>query len=270
MMVVRPPITQSDSLPVLTINDREVGWTEVFGCMQLFGKLKPFLRTFISQHVLLEEINRRDDLTVTSADVMQAIMDFRIQKNLQEQAEFEAWLTSEHLDHATFQRKIVLEIMVAQLKEKIAAPDINDYFEENRDLFTELKFSCLVAKDEAIAHQLKQAAVPHDRDFRQLASEFSATDETAVNYFQQQSVKGSLPLEIRDQLGAASIGEVVGPILVNEVWSIFRVEAQYPAELNDRLKPQIEATLFNRWLTEQLQSRKVGMKPASSDISQEA
>ncbi|MEM1368084.1 MAG: hypothetical protein AAGG02_08690 [Cyanobacteria bacterium P01_H01_bin.15] len=76
----------------IAINDQVIAWEEIMGYMQLFGKLQPFLQEVIGQHVLIQEINNRDDLDIDSSDVMQAIMDFRLEQGLSDSEKFKEWL----------------------------------------------------------------------------------------------------------------------------------------------------------------------------------
>ncbi|MEL7353865.1 MAG: hypothetical protein AAFN38_20755 [Cyanobacteria bacterium J06560_5] len=266
--MAQPMMTQSannhaDVLPPLTINDREVSWTEVLGCMQLFGKLKPFLQAFVSQYVLLEEINHRDDLTVEPTDLLQAVMNFRVTRNLTEQADFQSWLASEYLDNATFQRRIALEMKMTLLKERLTAPNLDAYFEAHRESFTELKFSCLVMKDEEIAHRLGAKLESGDCDFQTIAAEYAAD---GVGYRQQQVQIKAFPSAIRGQMCSAAVGDRVGPVFVNEVWSIFRVDERVSADLNEKVRDQIQTQLFAQWLKEKLKHLEVGIvSPDESD-----
>ena len=254
------------SMPKLTINDRSIPWAEVLGCLQLFGKLKPFLHTFVSQYALIDEMNSRNDLEVDSAVLMQEIMNFRLKRNLQDQTEFDRWLASEQLDYASFQQRIVLEMKVDLLRQRIAAPNLHPYFEEHRASFAELKLSCLVAKEEATAQQLRAVATTDNRNFRQLATEYSAADDISVSYFQEQVQRRSLPAAVREQMATAAVGDIAGPVQINDVWSILRIEEIIPAELNEDVQRHIEAKLFGQWLAEKLQAMKVGMTLADAPV----
>ena len=51
-------MTNSDLLTALdthiSIDDKAIGWTEILGQLQLFGKLRPFIQEVASQRVMLE------------------------------------------------------------------------------------------------------------------------------------------------------------------------------------------------------------------------
>ena len=64
---------KNDASPSLHINDFTFSFTDVLSQLMLFGKLQPFLQEFASQHVIVQEINSRNDLEVDSAELMQRL-----------------------------------------------------------------------------------------------------------------------------------------------------------------------------------------------------
>ena len=238
--------------PSLRINEQAFSLTEVFGQMMLFGKLQPFLQEFASQHVIVQAINNRDDLDVDSAELMQAIMEFRLKRELTEQDKFNAWLAKEHLNNSTFQQRVMLELKVQKLQERIAEPDLSSYFEEHQDALEQLKLSSVLVSDESVAHELKDRVAVSD-DLQQLVSA-SANAEVTVRVFKQQAQRRSLPVDVKEQFESASPGDVVGPANLNGTWCLFRVEEIMPAELDEQTQKQLAAQLFSKWLVEQLKT----------------
>ena len=253
---------------IFFINDRPISWNEVFGCLQLFGKLQPFLQEFVSQYVLVQELNQRQDLVVDSAELMEAIMSFRLENKLDDRDKFQEWLKSQNLDNSTFQQRIAVELKLKQLREKIAAPDLQSYFDEHQDSLAELQLSCLLISEQDLALELKGRLAAGENDLPKLASEY-ADGTTRVRYLQQQVQKRALSGELHKPLSAAASGEIVGPVKAGEGWGIFRVEEIIPAVLDDQLKSQIENQLFSQWLIEKIRNLKISFNAESNPVKEQ-
>ena len=156
-------------LPMLEINSQQIPWEQVFAYMKLFGKLEPFLREFVSQYILMQEIASRDDLTVESAELMQAIMDFRLAQKLETSEKFEAWLKRENLNNKSFQNRILIGLKVKKLRQQISAPQLESFFDEHRDSFEELLLTGFIALDQTLAVELKEKVSGAEGDLQALA-----------------------------------------------------------------------------------------------------
>ena len=201
---------KNDASPSLRINDFTFSFTDVLSQLMLFGKLQPFLQEFAGQHVIVQEINSRDDLEVDSAELMQAITAFRLKHELAEQDKFDAWLAKERLNNATFQQRVMLELKVQKLKARIAEPDLQSYFEEHKDALEQLKLSSVLVSDESVAYELKDR-VATSEDLQQLVHEYGATENgVMVRTGKQQAQRLALPAELRTQCASASPGRSCG------------------------------------------------------------
>ena len=256
--------------PLLTINNHALPWEQILGQLQLFGKLQPFLHELVSQYVLIQEINTRQDLTVTSADLIQAIVEFQTQNNLRNQDEFQAWLKRQKLDGAMFQQRIVLGLKLKQLRQQVAAPTLQSYFDSHRESFEEVRLSCLFTRDEALAIELKDRLAMGHHNFVQLANDYAASEgKPPVRYLTQQVQRRSLPANARHPLAAAAVGDLVGPVNIKSDWGIFRLDDVISAELSDWLKLQIETHLFSQWLVDKIRSLHINFDIASTPATEE-
>ncbi|MGK7938751.1 MAG: peptidyl-prolyl cis-trans isomerase [Crocosphaera sp.] len=244
---------------VITINDQIVPWEQVMGHLQLFGKLQPFLQEFVSQYVLVEEINSRKDLEIPSADVMQAMMDFRLQQDLTDANKFKEWLQKENLDNQTFQNRIVLGLKVEKLKEVIAAPQLDSYFLQHQGSFEEVLLHCVITPEQELSQEVQQRLTTEKITVEDLAKDYSNSEKN-VRFFKQQVQRRALGKDVRDALATAVKDDVLGPISVNNNWSLFKVVDVIPSQFDDKIQKQIEAQLFGEWLVEKLRHLKMEFK----------
>jgi parvulin-like peptidyl-prolyl isomerase len=73
--------------------------------------------------------------------------------------------------------------------------------------------------------------------------------------------RGTLPDEIRAKIDAADVGDIVGPLALENRWGLFRVEQQMEATLDDpQLQQSLRNELFERWLSEKIQKMAVRLQ----------
>lgn len=253
---------------VITINDQIVPWEQVMGHLQLFGKLQPFLQEFVSQYVLVQEVNTRNDLEIPSADVMQAMMDFRLEKNLTDAAQFQDYLNSENLNNQTFQNRVVLGLKVEKLKEAIAAPQLDSYFLQHQGSLEEVLLHCVITPEQELSQQIQQRLTTEKITVEDLAKDYSNSEKN-VRFFKQQVQRRVLGKDVREALATAVKGDVLGPIAINNNWSLFKLVDIIPAQLDEKIKKQIEAQLFAEWLVEKLRHLKIDFKSVTYPSTKE-
>jgi hypothetical protein len=254
--------------PVITINDQPIPWAEIMGYLQFFGKLQPFLQEFVSQYVLVQEVNSREDLEINSSDLIQSIMDFRVQQKLTDADKFNEWLKRENLNNQTFQNRIALGLKIEKLKQAIAAPDLESYFQDHQNSLEELVLHYAMSPEKELSEQIKQRLAEENLSFEDLAKEYSSSGKN-IRFFKQQVQRRSLSKEVQEALVSAAGGELVGPIDMGKSWSIFRVIQIIPAKLDEKTKKQIEAQLFSEWLVEKLRHLKIEFKSVA-DLTEPA
>ncbi|MEM1367202.1 MAG: hypothetical protein AAGG02_04135, partial [Cyanobacteria bacterium P01_H01_bin.15] len=185
-MTTTPVPTNHSQDAHLTIDGRPLSWQEILGGMQLFGKMQPFLQEVVGQYVLLQELTAREDLPVSSSEMMEAIMEFRLKQQLNDSEKFDAWLKRETLNNDTFQQRIAMSIKLKKLKAAIAEPGLDVYFNEHKHDLERLKLQCLVTSEESLARQFMSRIQAEDVTMSQLANEHALSDSSAkAKYFQQ-------------------------------------------------------------------------------------
>jgi parvulin-like peptidyl-prolyl isomerase len=65
--------------------------------------------------------------------------------------------------------------------------------------------------------------------------------------------RGSLPDNLRAAVDSAEPGEFIGPIEINDLWYLVRLEQVLPATFDEQLQQQLEDELFDRWLESKIQ-----------------
>jgi parvulin-like peptidyl-prolyl isomerase len=243
-----------DAMPFLAVDGQSISLGQVLRYLQLFGKLRPFVQEVVSQHVICQEIQKRNDLEVSTADFEQAVIDFRMKQKLTDAESFEQWLAAEGMNYAAFQNRVVLGFKLEKLKTKIAEPRLQNYFSQQQQALKQVELSCLITSDKSLAEQLQQKVLAGEASFDELVKSYASVEaHPAVSVIRGPARQQQLPEGLREAIDAATPGELVGPIAMADRWCLFQVEQVIPAVLEGPLQRELEEQLFKQWLAEQVQ-----------------
>lgn len=245
-------MTDFDATALLTIDGTSLSLGTVLRYYQLSGRLLPWIRDIVEQHIIFSEIQRRDDLNVTLAEVEQAAVEVRVQQKLTDATTFQQWLDSQGMNYELFQNRIILNLKLEKLKSKIAAPNLQALFDEQKAVLDQVEVTCVVFAEEAHAHQFK-GQISESQTFDRLVSEYTIADPLKVSVMKSAIRFGQLPDNVRETLRNAAVGEVVEPLNMEQRWCVFRVEQFLPATLEGAVARSLEDRLFQQWLVEKAQ-----------------
>lgn len=241
-----------ESLPFLKIDGEPLSWQQALGYLWLFGQLRPLIQSIVSQHIIYQEIKQRDDLEVSAADFEQAVIDFRLQQKLGDSQSFQQWLTREGMDYAAFQNRVILNLKVEKLSIKIAEPTLNEYFEQRRHSLEQLELSCVITDDQSLAEDLKNRILNAQSSFEQIAQEYSLDKTSKVNVTRRTAYRQQWPQPLAPALESTQVGDIVGPLPIENRWGVFRVEQIIVPVLEGQLKRTLESQIFKEWLAEKV------------------
>ncbi|MGJ3244604.1 MAG: peptidylprolyl isomerase [Elainellaceae cyanobacterium] len=241
--------------PFLTIDDQSVSLAQAVRYLQTARKFDAFIGEILRQFVVEQELRTRDDLHVSSPVIEQAIIDFRLQRQLTEPKQFQEWLAANGTTYDTFHSQIATGFKLKKLKDAIAQPKLQEYFIERKIYLDRVVISRIIVADQELADELKSQIEEGSSSFEQLARDYSLTDDRIVNGMVGPVSRGSMPDLLRVAIDEAQPGEIVGPIGMEERWGLFRIEEMLPASLdNPQLRQSLQDELFEQWLAEKMQN----------------
>jgi parvulin-like peptidyl-prolyl isomerase len=249
------------SVPFLTIDEQPVSLADAVRYLQLGRKFDSFIGEILRQFVIEQEIASRDDLAVGSAAIEQAIIDFRLQKQLTDPQKFQDWLAGNGLTYEGFHQQVSMGFQIKQLKESVATPKLQEYFIERKVHLDRVVLSRIIVDDQDLAEELKTQIAEQTATFEQLARDYSVTDDRIVNGMVGPVSRGSMPDMLRVAIDEAAVKDVVGPIGMEGRWGLFRIEELLPASLDDaRLKQSLLDELFEQWLAGKMQNMPIKLQ----------
>jgi parvulin-like peptidyl-prolyl isomerase len=241
------------SEPFITIDDQPIYAGQVLRYLQATGKLDAFVGDIVRQFVLERELKNQTELTVNSAAVEQAIIDFRLQNELTDAERFQEWLTENGMTYDGFHGQVTTNFKLRAIRDNVTEPKLQEYFIERKIFLDRVILSRIIVTDKELADEL-HSQIQDGASFEQLAREYSITDDKVMNGMVGPVSRGSMPDILRSAVDLAKVGDVVGPLGLEGRWGLFRVEEVLPATLDDtQLKQTLQDELFEQWLSEKMQ-----------------
>ncbi|NJO80563.1 MAG: peptidylprolyl isomerase [Cyanobacteria bacterium RM1_2_2] len=239
--------------PFLIIDDQPISATQIINYLQVTRKLDAFIGDIVRQFVIERELQSQE-MSVSSAVIEQAVIDFRLNNQLTDSTQFQEWLTNNGLTYEAFHNQVAGSFKMRKLKENVTASKLPEYFIERKMFLDRVILSRIIVADKEVAEELK-TQLQEGASFEQLAREYSLTDDRVMNGMVGPVSRGSMPDLLRADIDLAKPGNIVGPIGMEERWGLFRVESLLPASLEDpQVKQSLEDEIFEQWLAEKMQT----------------
>jgi parvulin-like peptidyl-prolyl isomerase len=246
--------------PFLSIDDQPISLAQALQYLQTSGKLKAFLGDILRQHVIEQQLKNREDLEVNPALIEQAVIDFRLQRQLSDPKVFAEWLKSNGQDYTTFHASVAFGFKLETLKGQVTEPKLQEYFIERKLFLDRVVLSRILVNDRELAEELA-TQIEEGASFEQLAREYSIADDRVLNGMMGPVSRGVLPDRLRAAVDSASLGELIGPLELEGRWLLFRVEQFLPASLEDaQLKLALQNELFEQWIAKEIQTMNVKLQ----------
>ncbi len=249
-----------ESKALLIVDEQPLSLRECLRYLQAAGKLQAFVGDILRQYVLERELETRQDIELSPAIVEQSVIDFRLQQQLTDGNVFQEWLNRNGLSYEQFHSQIASSFKLEKLKAQVTDDRLQEHFIERKVFFDRVALSRIVVASKELAEEL-YSQITEGASFEQLAREYSTADERVANGMMGPVSRGTLPDTLRSAIDSANPGDLVGPLAFEKFWAIFRVEQFLPATLEDKqLRQAMQSELFERWLTEKIQTMTVKLQ----------
>lgn len=243
----------------LVVNDQSVSLLQAFQYLQSSGKLDDFISAILRQYVVQQELDRHN-FEVSAIAVEQTVTDFRLQHQLITPEEFQNWLAEHNIDQDYFYQRARQDLQLSQLREQVTLSRIQEYFIERKLHLDQVVLSRIAVKDQDMADELMQHLQEGAR-LEDLAREYSLTEDRLFNGMMGLVSRGALPDHLRAALELVQPGTLIGPLEVDGLWQIFRLEHLLPATLDDvQIQQRLRDELFDQWILSQLQQMAIEVR----------
>lgn len=248
-----------ESTTFLTINGESISLNQTLKYLRNAGSFPRFINDVLRQHLLETELAAREDIKVSSLQVDQAIMDFRVQSKLTDAKKFQQWLGTTGNSYENFQSQIAFAIKVEKLKTELSESKLTEYFEARKPLLDKVVLSRIILEDQKLADNLQQQLMNDPNLFFTLASKHSLAEDRSVGGKMKGVRKGQLPEVIRNALDTAQVGQIIGPITIDNRFCIFSFEEVQRTTL-DEVKLELRNQIFEEWVGEKLTKMEIKLE----------
>ncbi|WP_413171469.1 peptidylprolyl isomerase [Anabaena azotica] len=249
-------MTDFDAICFLNVDGQPISLGQVFGYLQLFGRLQPFVQECLRYQVIYQEIQTREELRVTVSDLAQAAINFRLRSGLTDPESFAQWLKIQGIDYPTFENQLTISLKLENLKDQLFESEKQAYFKERQQDLEQSDLYYIVIKEESLAYDLKDQ-IEAGKTFEQIAREYPLNSEQKVLVKRDVLHREKIRQEIKTALDTATPKEIIGPIAMGKRWCIFQIEQILPAVLDEDIAQKLREELFERWLEMKLQQLKI-------------
>ncbi len=187
-------------------------------------------------------------------------MDFRLKNQLIGYESFQDWLASEGIDSATFRQQIAFNLKLEELKVTVTEPNLQEYFIERKLFLDRVVLSRLVVEEQALAQELKSQIVEDGARFEHLAQQYSVAEDRIFNGMMGAVSRSTMPDALRSAVDLASLGDLLGPLEIQGLWCLVRVEKFLSAALDEQLGQELQDELFEKWLDDKIQAMNVKLE----------
>ncbi len=246
--------------PFMFVDDEAISQEQVLEYLQNAGQLETFIGGILEQHAIAQEIQSNSDLTSTEETVDRLLSEFRQNRDLGDDAVFDAWLQQNSLDNENLTATLLDQWTLKQLMGRICQPRLQEYFIERKPQLDQVKLSCIVVQEEELAKELHEQITQEGASFEQLAQQHSLTDNRYSGGKIPPVARESLSEDLRIELSAVYPSEIVGPLLIDNRWCLFRLDAVMPAALEGEVEDQLQAELFQEWLRDRTDAMTVKLE----------
>lgn len=247
----------------IVVDDYAISLSEYIDYLALSGMLERSLSAVLRQYFIDAELKRRaDEIAILPESIQQSVIEFRMNNQLTDTEAFNQWLQSQNMSYEVFHRNIEREFKIQKLRQIVATDKIQDYFVENKIYLDQVVLSRIVVEKLEVAEEIK-AQLQEGKSFEFLARQHSLAPEKVMNGMMGVLRRGELPDQLRGLVDNAQSGEILGPLEIEDKWSVFRMESLLSASLEDSeqdLKTVIEGEIFEGWITENIQSMDIELK----------
>lgn len=238
----------------LSIDGKNISLEQSLGYLRTAAKLSTVIKEIAQQYILEEQIKALGIEEPKEDLVEQFILEFRMQQQLISAESFQQWLVTNGVSYADFKDQVIFRIKQEQLKEKVVATKVEEYFLQNKENLDRVVLSRIVVDHPEVAQDFKEQVEQHGADFTELAKKHSMVDDAIVGGVMGAMIRAQMPEFIREATKNVQPGQIIGPLKIDGRYCLLKVEQLLPASLEGALKRDLETHLFEEWLKQSLQN----------------
>lgn len=203
------------------------------------------MRELVDGAMLALEL-QRDRPVLLPEEIQRAADDFRRVLGLRTAEATHRWMEQMQITPRRFRFIVSDELMVAKVKERIVAPEVERYFAEHRPAFEPVRYLRVTMSDARMAGELGLNAA--EQGLLGAVNARLATTVAAAGSTLRVEIADARACELPPPIRGAALGAIVGPFEENGASVVAEVLARSPAVLDSRTRALVSARVLREWL----------------------
>ncbi len=242
-----------DESVLLRVNRTVMRIDQAIGCLDFIWNEDRIMNRLINVCIIQEELEK-NPLELSDAELQHAMDAFRRAHRLCKAEDTLRWMEGRGMTQNKFERLVADQAIVAKLRDKITAGQVDSYFEQHRADFDSACIARIDCLDRESAEQALSQIRSGEADFYEVAQHqamaaAARSGEVSSHFF---SVVYRAPdgAEWKSALFSAGREQVIGPVRDGDTYALVRVLVFAPACLDEPTRRTIQTMLFAEWLEE--------------------
>lgn len=207
----------------------------------------------ILQQKIIEKSAQERGVIVTPEDIQTEADSIRYRKRLEKAADTTAWLEAQMVTADDWEAGISHHLLASKLSEHLFDQEVDKYFAQNKSDFEQFVLYQIVFPYEQLAYEILYQIEEEEINFYHAAHLYDVDERRRYNCgYQGKVYRKNFPPDIAAAIFSASLGEIVGPLKIEQRYHLFIIEEFIQAELTPQRRQEILTKLFTEWLESEL------------------
>lgn len=193
-------------------------------------------------------------LIVTAEEIQVECDRLRHEKHLEKATDTMAWLVNQMITVDELEQGIRDRLLAEKLAEHLFNKDVEKFFVQNKIDFEQVLIYQIVVPYEKLAQEILYQIEEAEISFYEAAHLYDIDERRRYQCgYEGKVYRWNLQADIAAVVFSyKKLGEVVGPIVIDKLSHLLKVEQFIPAELTPERYKDIRQQLFNQWLESEL------------------
>lgn len=230
---------------VLRIGNQTIATAEILPFLVRSQLLPQFWRELIVDQAIAP-------IQCTPEEVLQACEQFFQQHQLTSESTVKAWMQRYHINSEQLETVVTRNLKIAKFKQATWGTKLESYFLNCKSRLDKVIYSLIRTQDPGIAQELYFRIQAGEASFAECARSYSQGPEV-----QTSGIIGPVELSVphptlAKMLSVSQPGQLLPPTRIGEWLVIVRLEKLISAQLDEPMRAKLLDSLFETWLSEQM------------------
>ncbi len=225
---------------------------KIVGFLKQTFSLKEISQKILYQQVISQAAAERG-ITVNPKEIEAEADLQRREKQLEKAADTLAWLADQMVTPDDWEVGIRDQLLAKKLAKSLFDKEIEKFFTQNKLDFDRIVLYQIIVSSDKIAQELFYQIEEREISFYEAAHLYDTDKKRRLHCgYEGEFYRWNLKPDIAAAVFSGRIGEVLNPLSSEQGYHLFMVEEFIPAELTPERYQAILDTMFNEWLTTEL------------------